>query len=31
MYAAVSMWVDRIANDLGEMECRSYPATGAAR
>jgi hypothetical protein len=26
MYTAVSMWVDRIAHDLGEMECRRYPA-----
>ena len=27
--SAVSMWVDRIAGDLGEMECRSYPADSA--
>jgi hypothetical protein len=26
VYSAVSMWVDRIARDLGEMECRRYPA-----
>jgi hypothetical protein len=25
MYFAVSMWLDRIAADLGEMECRQYP------
>jgi hypothetical protein len=31
LYSAVSMWVDRIAHDLGEMECRRYPATEAAR
>jgi hypothetical protein len=26
LYSAVSMWVDRIAHDLGAMECRRYPA-----
>jgi hypothetical protein len=26
VYSAVSMWVDRIAHDLGNMECRKYPA-----
>jgi hypothetical protein len=26
MYTAVSMWLDRIAHDLGEMECQRYPA-----
>ena len=26
VYSAVSMWVDRIAHDLGAMECRTYPA-----
>jgi hypothetical protein len=25
MYSAVAEWVDRIAHDLGEMECRGYP------
>jgi hypothetical protein len=25
--AALSMWVDRIADDLGNMECRRYPAS----
>ena len=29
MYAAISMWVDRIAHDLGGMECRRYPAAPA--
>jgi hypothetical protein len=29
MYFAVSMWLDRIALDLGEMECRKYPAESA--
>ena len=26
VYSAVAEWADRIAHDLGEMECRSYPA-----
>jgi hypothetical protein len=26
VYSAVAEWVDRIATDLGEMECRRYPA-----
>jgi hypothetical protein len=26
VYSAVAEWVDRIAHDLGEMECRSNPA-----
>jgi hypothetical protein len=26
MYFAVSIWLDRIAADLGAMECRRYPA-----
>jgi hypothetical protein len=26
VYSAVSMWVDRIAADLGAMECRRYAA-----
>jgi hypothetical protein len=25
VYSAVAEWVDRIARDLGNMECRSYP------
>ena len=29
MYKAVAMWVDRIADDLGNMECRRYPAVPA--
>ena len=31
VYSAVAEWVDRIAHDRGEMECRSYPAAEAAR
>ena len=31
MYTAVSMWLDRIAHDLGEMECRRYPASESGR
>jgi hypothetical protein len=31
VYSAVAAWVDRIAHDLGEMECRRYLATEAAR
>ena len=26
VYSAVAEWADRIAHDLGEMECRRYPA-----
>jgi hypothetical protein len=29
MYVAVAMWVDRIAQDLGAMECRQYPRAAA--
>lgn len=29
LYSAVSMWVDRIADDLAAMECRQYPAESA--
>jgi hypothetical protein len=29
VYSAVSMWVDRIAHDLGAMECRRYPIPDA--
>ena len=29
VYSAVAAWVDRIAADLGAMECREYPIISA--